>query len=478
MKFRTKEKTTKTENFAGGEAFAESQKLELISLVLTSFANDKYYESSKDQLSRLKELVEKSKDDQFTAKTAIYARTEFGMRSITHALIAELAKKVKGTEWLKNAIKKAYYRPDDGLEIISYYLSKYGKPIPNSLKKGLALGLKNFSEYQLAKYRGANSNVKLVDLFNLTHAKPSNKNSDAVSKLMKNELRSTGKNVTWESKLTQTGQNAKDDEEKIEMKKNAWKELILEKKLGYFSLLRNLRNIMHQSPEVLDETLKQLVDTKAIKKSLVLPFRFATAMNEITKESGSTKIISALSKAADISLSNVPIFSGKTLIILDTSGSMIGKPREIGNLFAAALAKSNDADLIIFSDHAKYENINPADSLLTIAKGITFFNSGTNFNRPFEIANKKYDRIILLSDMQGWMGYNAPTRAYNEYKKRTGANPHIYSFDLNGYGTLSFPEKQIYCIAGFSEKIFDIIKILEEDRNALIHKIDSINLEY
>jgi hypothetical protein len=476
MKFRNSASSSKTVNKAGGEAFKENSKLELVSLLLTSFVNDKFYEGKTEQLDRLKELVNGISDKQFIAKAAVYARTEFGMRSITHALIGELVKKVKGEQWTKYAIEKTYYRPDDGLEMLGYYLSKYGKPIPNALKKGLALGIKKFKPYQLAKYRGDNSNIKLVDLFNLTHAKPSEVNSEAVKALMRDELKSTGNNSTWESKLTQAGQNAENEDEKLELKKNAWKELILEKKLGYFALLRNLRNISQQAPEVLDEALEQLVNAEAIRKSLVLPFRFATAMNEIIQESGSRKIISALSKAIDISLSNVPVFPGKTLIMLDTSGSMVGKPREIGNLFAAALAKSNDADLIVFSDKAKYENINPADSLLTIARGITFYNSGTDFNLPFKVANRKYDRIILLSDMQGWMGYYAPTKEFNEYKKRTGANPHIYSFDLNGYGTLEFPEKQVYCIAGFSEKVFDIMKLLEEDRNALISKIDSIKL--
>lgn len=476
MKFRDKTATTVTENLAGGEAYSESEKLELVSLVLTSFVNDKYYESAGKQLDRLKKLVENNKDDKFTAKTAIYARTEFGMRSITHALIAELVKKVKGTEWLKKAIDKTYYRPDDGLEILAYYLKKYGKPIPNSLKKGLALGIKKFKPYQLAKYRGENSNVKMVDLFNLTHAKPDTINSDTIKDLMKGNLKSTGINETWESKLTQAGQSAGTEEEKTKLKSQAWEELVLEHKLGYFALLRNLRNILQQAPEILDEALEQLTNEQAIKTSLVLPFRFVTAMNEIKNESNSTKIIKALSKATEISLNNVPRFDGKTLVALDVSGSMYGRVSEIASLFAAAILKTNDCDLIEFRDNAKYHNVNTNDSMLTIASQFDYSSGGTNFHSIFDVANIKYDRIIILSDMQGWVGYHSPVHSFNSYKKRTGANPYIYSFDLNGYGTLQFPENQVYCIAGFSEKIFDVIKLLEQDKKALINKIDSIKL--
>jgi hypothetical protein len=78
--------------------------------------------------------------------------------------------------------------------------------------------------------------------------------------------------------------------------------------------------------------------------------------------------------------------------------------------------------------------------------------------------------------MQGWVGYEGPGSDFTAYKKKYGATPHVYSIDLAGYGTLQFPEKQVYCLAGFSEKIFDFMKILEQDRSALIKKINSIEL--
>jgi hypothetical protein len=112
---------------------------------------------------------------------------------------------------------------------------------------------------------------------------------------------------------------------------------------------------------------------------------------------------------------------------------------------------------------------------------------GTNFHSIFDKAAVKYDRVIILSDMQGWMERTASfsfmntnntplSKTFTDYKKRTGADPKIFSFDLNGYGTLQFPENNVFCIAGFSEKIFDVMKLLEEDREALINKIEQIEL--
>ncbi len=269
---------SKTTNFAGGEAYKQDAKLELVSLLLTSFVSDKFYEKAEDQLERLKELAMNIKDKTFLGKAAIFARTEYGMRSITHALMGEVVKNVKGEEWVKRAVEKTMFRPDDMLETVAYYLSKYGKPVPNSLKKGLALAMKKFDSYQFAKYRGERSDVKMVDLFNLIHPKPTEKDADIYKSLMEGELKST---QTWEAKLSEAGK-AETEEEKVEAKGKAWADLLKENKLGYFALLKNLRNIEQQAPEILPEALKQLVDEKAIKKSLVMPFRFLTAAEQVT----------------------------------------------------------------------------------------------------------------------------------------------------------------------------------------------------
>ena len=482
-KFRkTNYKPTITVNRAGGEAYKQTDKLELVSLLLTSFVADQFYRSSTKQLERLRELVIGISDKKFVAKSAIYARTKFGMRSITHALVGELVRIVKGQKWTKNAIAKAIYRPDDMLEILSYYLSNYGKPIPNSLKKGLRLAINNFDEYQLAKYRGERSSLKLVDLVNLIHPKPKKELEDTFKKLINGELKSVN---TWETKLTKAGQEVKDiedeqeKEEKLsELKKQSWKELIESRKIGYFALLRNLRNIVEQAPEMIDKACEMLTNERLIKKSLVLPFRFNTAIKEMEKAGSDRKVIVALSQALEKSLNNVPKFSGKTLVVLDESGSMSGRPIEIGSLFAAVLYKTNDADLMTFSNDARYRNLNPLDSTLTLARRLqeeSVYN-GTNFHSIFETANKGYDRIIILSDMQGWIGYDTPVKDFKAYKERFNVDPFVYSFDLQGYGDMQFPERQVFCIAGFSDKIFDVMKLLEQDRNALITEIEKIEL--
>lgn len=463
-------------NLAGGEAYTQTAALELVSILLTSFAQDQFYRKAKDTNTRLIELLAKN-DAEFAAKAAVYARTKFGMRSISHVLAAELAKYATGKAWAKSFYEQIVHRPDDMTEIIAYYFNTQKFKLPNAMKKGFATAVGKFDDYQLAKYRSANKGLKLVDVINLIHPKPTDRNRNALALLIKDELRSTD---TWESKLTKAGQTAENELEKETLKADAWTELIETQKIGYFALLRNLRNIMELVDNAtLDKALVLLTNEKLIRNSLVLPFRFTTAYNEISKIDGKTarKVMLALEKAVDISLKNVPRFGGDTLVVLDVSGSMTGRPAEIGSLFAAVLAKSNNADFMTFSDDAQYRQLNLKNTTLSIAQNMKFASGGTNFNAIFEKANQRYNRIIILSDMQAWVGGNTPKAQFDAYKAKYKANPFIYSFDLQGYGSLQFPENKVFALTGFSDKIFELMPLLETNPDALIDEINKVTFK-
>lgn len=488
MKFR-EVKNNKIINLAGGIAYTQSPELELLSLLLTSFVEDQYYSKASDQLERLKQLIYDNKDIEFIAKAIIYARREFGLRSITHAAIVELLPYLRETPKAYNIVKNVIHRPDDILEIVAYYLKdkilpKVKRGLPNALRKGINLAIAEFDEYKLAKYRGEKSTVKMVDIFNLTHPKPKDaKQSELFKKLMTGQLKST---QTWESKLTKAGQVGETEDEVKELKGQAWKELLINNKLGYFALLRNLRNIIEQSPDCVDLACEQLTSEKEIKRSLVFPFRFTTAYEALNSTDKShivniQKVKLAIDKAADIALNNVPKFDGWNAIAIDVSGSMGGKPIEIASLFAAALLKVNPTShLLLFSDNCQYALFDPRMPLIAFADAIKHkaIMGGTNFHSIFTTLTMAYDRIIVLSDMQPWIyGHETAQTSLNTYKQRFNCNPFVYSFDLQGYGSMQFKDAKTLCIAGFSDKIFNVIKLLEQDRNALLNTIRNYEIK-
>ena len=95
----------------------------------------------------------------------------------------------------------------------------------------------------------------MVDVANLVHPK----HSEVIEKLIKGTLAIPD---TWETGLTKAGSDEK-------LKKEVWIRLIKEKKIGYFALLRNLRNIIEQAPELIPDACVLLTDEKLIKKGKI-----------------------------------------------------------------------------------------------------------------------------------------------------------------------------------------------------------------
>lgn len=491
VKVRKMTKAHDTVNRAGGLAHKQSDKLAITSLLLTSFAQSSYYESEANLFERVRDIIDRCPDTKYIAKAAIYARNEFGMRSITHIVAGEIAARVKGEEWVKNFIQNVVRRPDDMTEILSYYMSTYGKPIPNCLKKGLALAFGKFNEYQLAKYRAGSKEVSLVDVLNICHPKPNKENRKAMKMLVNDKLRSTD---TWESMLTDAGQSDASETDIADKKADVWRKLLSEKKLGYFAALRNINNILKtEDDEIIDMLCSTLRDPKLIKSSLVLPFRYMTAM-EAVKGNGSSKhnrlVLQAIERAIDISCSNVPMFDGDTLVVVDYSGSMgdgYDSFRGKGTLFASILAKNNNADFMIFGDRAKYLDYNLDESIITMTEKFMKHNRssrsyhdtevgyGTNLSSVFDTMNKKYDRVVIFSDAQTWMD-NGRAQDVCRAKMNQFGKFKLYSFDLAGYGDMQFPEKDVFCIAGFSEKVFNIMQMFESDPTAMMTVIEDIEL--
>ncbi|MBL9206678.1 MAG: TROVE domain-containing protein [Opitutaceae bacterium] len=460
-----------TINHEGGRAFTQSAKLEFISILLTTFLEDDFYRTDQQTTERIRQLISKINEPRFVAKAALYVRHAHGLRSVSHLVASELAKSVKGASWSKSFFDRIVRRPDDAVEILACYLAFHGRPVPNSLKRGLGSALGRFDEYQLAKYRRSQASFKLIDAVNLLHPSA----TPALSKLVRGELAPA---QTWETKLAEAGQAGTTADVAV-AKAAAWSGLVRERKLGYLALLRNLSNILNHAPEVVDELCQQLADERAVRRALIFPFQFLSAVEVVqgVNRPAARQVLEALNQAVDYALVHVPVFEGPTLVALDSSASMAGRPQAIGSLFAATLVKALGADLMLFSDDARWMNLNRRDSTLTLANCLPFESGGTNFNAIFQRADRAYERIVILSDMQGWIGDGAPVQAWADYQRRHSIRPRIYSFDLNGYGTLQFPQEGVYCLAGWSDRVFEIMQKLDRDPQALIHEVDTVELE-
>lgn len=461
--------TNKTVNLAGGKAFSMNAESELTHAVLTTFLEDKFYEAGNGRLKRIKTLVVQC-DPVFVAKLAYVARTEFNLRSVSHMLMGELAKTHKGDGLVMTMIKNTVQRVDDITELVSYLDGKLTKQI----KRGIRRALYKFNRYQLAKYRGEGHGYKLVDVFNMVHPKPqfaTEEQQIAWKDLIEGNLISTD---TWESVISTT----KD-------KKSAWEGLVLENKLGYMALLRNLNNLIKAdiSSLAMNRVVTKLTDRDEVKKSKQLPFRFVTAYQNVQ---GNRRLTDAISQAMDYALDNVPTLPGKTLIAIDCSGSMNGSAIQKAAIFGAALAKSNaEAEIVLYDDQIR--GINPSsrmpviDIAETIERKAT--GGGTQTSLVFRYATtykKLFDRIIIISDNESWQEgyfphYNGVQSSYQEYKDQMSVDPFVYAIDIKGYGTKDVTGGKVMHLAGWSGRLLDFIGAIEKG-DSLVDYIKSIEL--
>lgn len=471
-KFNAKD-SRKIENLCGHNAYKMQDKDKLVTQVLTSLFNeDKFYgDNSIDIVKTIDKMVEV--DPRFIANLCIYARKEMHLRTISHVLLAALAKSKVGKPYVRKTMDKAIERVDDMTETLAYYINTYGKPIPNSMKKGIADKLITFDEYQLAKYNRSNS-IKLKDLLCLVHPKAKNEDQNNMFKrLLEDKLETP---ITWETQLSRRGN-----------KKEVWEELIEDNRLGYMAMVRNLRNIIKSDISNIDKVYDFLADEGNVLRNKLLPFRYYSAYSTLNNEGlGTSKIFDALETAIKHSTRNINKLSGKTLISADVSGSMNNYISRKSDVTCAeiALVMMSIANYICeetitttFDTKLYNKNLSTKNGIIANANSIKVNGGGTDISLPIKhlLKNEIFvDRIIILSDNEINYGYGVVCQKYvEEYKRKINPNVWVHAIDMQGYGTQQFYGERVNIIAGWSEKILDFIYQVEEGNGSIISKIEN-----
>lgn len=467
--------TNKAVNRSGHAAYGMDAKSKLVTQVLTSFFNEaKYYgDNSAEMWETVKDVIRS--DPRFVANLAAFARREFHMRSVPHVLTAYLAHEEQGKPFARDTVSRVALRGDDVTEIMAFYLATFGKPVPNSLKKGVGDVLSGLDEYALAKYKGDGKSVKMRDLLCLCRPTPKDAEQSALWKrCLENALKTP---LTWETELSAHGNNAE-----------TWERLIASGKVGYMALLRNLRNIIRANPANIEKVYQHIENPDAVRKSKQLPFRFLSAYKSIS-DTASSRAFDALENAADASVVNLPRLSGTTVIAVDVSGSMDCHPSrksdvrcvEIGMLLGLIANRICDnAIFYAFNEYIRKMDVSHRSGVLYAALH-TRADGGTNMYLPFEKMiddNIRADRLIILSDNQcnaggGWRMYKPVQAIADEYRRKSGKDIWIHAVDLQGYGTQQFYGSKTNVVAGWSEKLFEFIALAEQGKASLIQAIEN-----
>lgn len=404
-------KTTKVDvnnRLAGGAGMYAAKQTNVESLRRLVMANllweNQFYvdgKESSDEISRLIPLC--PPEDVYNI--AKEARLVQKLRHTPLFIAVEMCKYDGTKPYVSKLLPEIITRADMLTDFLSLYWkqngSVYGKktPIANCAKKGLAEAFHNFNEYKFAKY-DRNTSVKLRDVMFLCHPKARNEYEAELFKKVANRTLSTPD--TWEVALS-TGQD----------KRETWIRLIEEGKLGGMAMLRNIRNMAKS--EVPDDIIK--LGISKLNGTMLLPLDFVKAWNI------NPSYEKDIENAMIATYANLPKLKGRTLFIVDVSGSMNAKISfdstfsRVDVASAMAMLAANQCEnfeLVLTAGndgfrkgkHLHVTNVEKGFGIInTIKNEMSKLGGGGIFTRQClewckENIEGEFDRIIIFSDSQ------------------------------------------------------------------------------
>src|ERR1700753_16106 len=395
-----------SKTFEGAPGYLRDAKSELFLLATTSldlFGVDAFYESASERTQRFIELVKEvaPADPHWMGDFLIWLRGPGNLRTVAvvgsvHASLAMIEADIVGSRTIINQVCQ---RADEPGEVLAYARRVAGGRVPAPVKRGVADAAQRlYSEFSLLKYDTPSHAYRFGDVIDIVHPTavdagqsrlfryaldrrhnrpaPHDEYLDMVRRttalrveaaagifdglLDPAVLGSAG--MTWEDSLSLAGSKVR--------KREVWKALL--PSMGFMAVLRNLRNF--DQAGLTDEEVSRatviLQNPVAVQQSRQLPMRFLTAYRNVP----SLRWSYPLEKALELSLSNIPELPGRTLVLIDTSGSMDSpfspvnswqRPRSVEEpdplmrwdaaaMFGLALARRCEtADVVSFSSESK-----------------------------------------------------------------------------------------------------------------------------
>ena len=401
-----------------------------------------FYEDGVEIAGRIAQLVPKVQPEKVAA-LAIEARAQMKLRHAPLLLVREMARHATHRRLVAETLERVIQRADELAEFVAIYWKDGRVPLSAQVKKGLAAAFPKFDEYQLAKYDRSGP-ITLRDVLFLSHAKPGDAAQAAVwKKLVWGRLATPD---TWEVALSSSRKEGAE-------KREAWERLLRENRLGALALLRNLRNLREAG---VDESLV-LEALATMSNARVLPFRFLAAARYAPQWEAQLELAMLKSVAGQ------PRLAGRTIVLVDVSGSMtaaLSRRSEMLRTDAAyglsVLLREIAEQASVFSFSDKLVEV-PARRGFALRDAIDASqpHNGTYLGKAVEELNRRaernrheaYDRLIVITDEQSHDSVPKP--------KGMGYVINVASYK-NGVGYGDWMH-----IDGWSEAVIEYIRALE-----------------
>lgn len=486
----------------GAFGYEREPKVELFLLGVSCMVNEPtFYEKGDDRLKRLRDLTRKvtAEDPEWVQGFVPWLRNTGQVRTASIVVAAEYCAAMG--PFGRRVINSAISRADEPAEVLAYWTHVYGRRIPKPVKRGVADAVRRLYRQRAAmKWDGTERAWRMADVIDLVHPKPVD---DEQSRLFKwlidtrhkrddsrlvehvtDDLRlaTIAEVYAWQQMPTEERRAWLEGGGRLPravtwerlsewlpggMDAQAWESVI--PNMGYMALIRNLRNFDKAgiSETAVSKIKAKLTNPGEVRESRQFPLRYFSAYKAVN----SVRWHDTLEKGLALSLQNVPSFPGRTLVLVDVSGSMFSRfsarseaqNHEIASLFGVAVAlRAENADLVAYSNDSHVIDLKHregADVLKFMEKCWSWSGAGGGTNTYQTVAThyNGHDRVILLTDEQAHYGFGA--------ERVMDTIPTLYTFNLLGYRPAHAKARPgHYTFGGLTDTCFRLIDALEQLR--------------
>lgn len=494
--------------YEGAAGFERDPHSELYLLALANFVGRQtFYEAAADRDNRFAALVRRLavEDPQWTAELLGWLRTGAHLRTASIVGAAEFvharlsAGATPGGD-NRRVLDSVLQRADEPGELLAYWTARYGRTLPKPVKRGVADAVRRlYGARSLLKYDTASKGYRFGDVLNLVHASPdpakpwqgdlfryaldrrhhadraeppaSLRVLTAHRELMELPVaerraavvapggaeRLAAAGMTWEA-LAGWLQGPMDAA--------AWEAVI--PSMGPMALVRNLRNFAEAgvSDEVAAQVAARISDPEAVAASRQFPFRYLAAY----RHAPSLRWAYPLEVALGHSLANVPALPGRTLVLVDRSGSMwspLSGRSELNRADAAAVfgtavaMRAEKADLVQFGTGHSPVAYTKGESVLKVLGRFGEL-GGTNTTAAVRAHYRSHDRVLIVTDEQA---------AYHRLGDPTAQVPArvpVYTWNLAGYRMGHGPSggANRHTFGGLTDAAFRMVPLIERGMSA------------
>ncbi|MEU0202822.1 MULTISPECIES: TROVE domain-containing protein [unclassified Streptomyces] len=495
--------------YEGGRGRERDARSELFLLAVSNFVAQKtLYESGADRDDRFAKLVRELAvtDPEWTAGLLGWLRGAGNLRTASVVGAAEYVKArldAGATSGPANrqVVASVLQRPDEPGELLAYWTATYGRNLPKPVKRGVADAVRRlYHGKALLKYDSAAKGYRFGDILNLVHAAPdpdkpwqgelfryaldrrhhpdtavppaSDRVLAAHHALMALPVEERRAVVTGEGgaeRLAEAGMTWETLAGWLQgpMDKAAWEAVI--PSMGAMALVRNLRNFDEAgvSDDVAERVAARISDPAEVARSRQFPFRYLAAY----QHAPSLRWSYALERALGHSLANVPALPGRTLVLVDRSGSMFWSRlsdrskltwADAAAVFGTALAlRAERADLVQFGSTSERVAFRTGESVLKVLDRFGDL-GGTDTTEAVRRHYRKHDRVLIVTDEQ----YTRHHRG--DPTEQVPADVPVYTWNLAGHRAGHGPSGtgNRHTFGGLSDAAFRMVPLIEASRDA------------